>query len=198
MFAQLRPAIMLTVIFTMLLGLLYPLSMLKITETVYPEKAAGSPVFLNGKIIGSTFIGQVFEQEKYFHTRPSATSAPDPQDSTKTIDAPYNAANSSGSNYGPLSQKLLDRVKADLDRLGNPQSIAADTVTASASGLDPHISTDNALQQVYVVARARKIPEARVEKLVHAHVEDRWLGLIGEPRVNVLALNLALDAMEGK
>jgi potassium-transporting ATPase KdpC subunit len=198
MFAQLRPAILLTALFTLLLGILYPLSLAKILQSVFPDKSIGSPIIIDNKIIGSALIGQNFEQDKYFHSRPSATSMPDPQDASKTIDAPYNATNSSGSNYGPLSQKLLERVKADLEKIGNPKTIAGDAVTSSASGLDPHVSLENATQQITVVARARKISENDVNSLVLQHVEGRWLGLIGEPRVNVLQLNLALDAKYGR
>ncbi len=152
-------------------------------------------------LVGSELIGQNFAADKYFHSRPSATQAQDPahpDDSSKTIDAPYNAANSTGSNLGPTSQKLLDRVKADVAArraAGATGPIPADAVTTSASGLDPHISPDNALAQVAAVAKARNLPEARVRGLVEAHIDGRFLGLIGEPRVNVLRLNMALDAL---
>jgi potassium-transporting ATPase KdpC subunit len=142
-------------------------------------------------------IGQVFTSDQYFHGRPSATTAPDPKDATKTVPAPYNAANSSGSNLGPTNKALIDRVKDDVDKLRaeNPSaSVPVDLVTTSASGLDPDISPEAALFQVPRVAKARKMPEDRVRQLVAAQTEGRFAGLLGEPRVNVLALNLALDA----
>jgi K+-transporting ATPase ATPase C chain len=164
-----------------------------------PGAANGSLILRDNKAVGSVLIGQNFASDKYFHGRPSATQAQDPahpDDSSKTIDAPYNAANSTGSNLGPTSQKLLDRVKADVDAkhaAGWSNPIPADAVTTSASGLDPHISPADARAQASRVAKARGLPEANVRDLVEASVENRWLGLIGEPRVNVLTLNLALD-----
>jgi K+-transporting ATPase ATPase C chain len=202
MLSQIRPAIVLLVLFTALTGLAYPLAITGVAQLVMPRQANGSLVVnAAGQPVGSALIGQNFASDKYFHPRPSATQAQDPahpDDSSKTIDAPYNAANSTGSNLGPTSQKLLDRVKADVDarrKAGETGPIAADSVTTSASGLDPHISPENALAQVAAVAKARSLPEDKVRALVADHVEGRALGLIGEPRVNVLLLNMALDAM---
>ena len=147
-------------------------------------------------MVGSRLIGQVFAEDRYFHGRPSATTAPDPKDATKTVDAPYNAANSGGSNLGPTNKALIERVKGDVDKLKEENASApvpVDLVTTTASGLDPHISPAAALFQVPRVAKARNMPEDRVRQLVNEHIEDRTLGLLGEPRVNVLALNLALD-----
>jgi len=202
MLSQIRPAIVLLVLFTALTGLAYPLAITGIAQIVMPHQANGSLV-LNaaGQPVGSALIGQNFASDKYFHPRPSATQAQDPahpDDSSKTIDAPYNAANSVGSNLGPTSQKLLDRVKADVAAkraAGATGSIPADSVTTSASGLDPHISPENALAQVAAVAKARNLPEDKVRAVVEATTEGRVLGLIGEPRVNVLRLNIALDAL---
>lgn len=198
MLAQLRPAFVMIVLFTVLTGLVYPLAITGIAQLAFSEKANGSMIERGGKVVGSSLIGQSFTSDRYFHGRPSATSAPDPADATKTIDAPYNAANSSGSNLGPTSKKLLDRVnaavEAELDA-GRIDIVAADAVTASASGLDPHISPQFALAQVTAVAKARKLPEDRVRALVDAHAEQRLAALIGEPRVNVLLLNLALDEL---
>jgi potassium-transporting ATPase KdpC subunit len=200
MLSQIRPAIVLLVLFTALTGLAYPLVITGIAQVVMPSQANGS--LLGGdKPVGSALIGQNFTADKYFHSRPSATQAQDPahpDDSSKTIDAPYNAANSTGSNLGPTSQKLLDRVKADVDAkrtAGLTGPVPADAVTTSASGLDPHISPENALSQAAAVAKARSLPEDKVRALVEANIEGRALGLIGEPRVNVLRLNMALDAM---
>ncbi|MDU1694817.1 MAG: potassium-transporting ATPase subunit KdpC, partial [Bradyrhizobium sp.] len=151
----------------------------------------------SGQVIGSALIGQEFKDDKYFHGRLSATTAADPNDSTKTVPAPYNAANSSGSNLGPTSKALADRLKEDVDKLKaeNPgQPVPVDLVTTSASGLDPDISPEAALFQVPRVAKARGVPEASIRTLVAQQVKGRLLGLLGEPRVNVLALNLALDA----
>jgi len=147
-------------------------------------------------VVGSALIGQVFASDRYFHGRPSATNAPDPKDPTKTVDAPYNAVNSMGSNYGPTSKALVDRIKADLEKLKaeNPSTpVPQDLVTTSGSGLDPDISPEAALFQVPRVAKARNMPEDRLRQLVQEHTNARLLGLLGEPRVNVLLLNLALD-----
>jgi K+-transporting ATPase ATPase C chain len=202
MLGQIRPAIVLLVLFTALTGLAYPLAITGIAQAILPGQANGSLLASGGKPVGSALIGQYFAADKYFHGRPSATQAQDPahpDDSSKTIDAPYNAANSTGSNLGPTSQKLLDRVKADVEAkraAGWKGPIPADAVTTSASGLDPHISPENALAQVPTVAKARGFPEEQVRALVEANVEGRFLGLFGEPRVNVLQLNMALDAMK--
>jgi K+-transporting ATPase ATPase C chain len=199
MFAQLRPAIMMIILFSALTGLAYPLAITGIAQLVFPGKANGSVIERDGKVAGSALIGQNFTSDRYFHGRPSATSAPDPADPSKTIDAPYNAANSSGSNLGPTSQKLVDRVTSTIQagfEAGYVDAFSADAVTTSASGLDPHISPEFALAQVPAVARARNLTDARVQALVEENMEQRWLGLIGEPRVNVLLLNLALDALK--
>jgi len=202
MLSQIRPAIVLLVLFTLLTGLAYPLAITEIAQAILPGQANGSLLSSGGKPVGSSLIGQNFAADKYFHGRPSATQAQDPahpDDPTKTIDAPYNAANSTGSNLGPTSQKLLDRVKADVAAkraAGWKGPIPADAVTTSASGLDPHISPENAFAQVPVVAKARGLPEDKVRALVEANVEGRFFGLVGEPRVNVLQLNMALDGMK--
>jgi potassium-transporting ATPase KdpC subunit len=196
MLKEIRPAIVFVVALTLITGLLYPLAMTGIAGVIFPGRSQGSLIERDGKVIGSELIGQVFTKDEYFHGRPSATNMPDPQDSTKTVDAPYNAANSMGSNLGPTNQALIDRVKGDLEKLKEENSSAAvpiDLVTTSASGLDPHISPEAALFQVPRVAKARNMPEDRLRQLVNDHVEGRLLGILGEPRVNVLALNLALD-----
>lgn len=196
MLKEIRPAIVLLVALTLITGLAYPLAMTGIAGLLFPKQAAGSLVERDGKVIGSSLIGQAFAEAKYFHGRPSATNAPDPKDPTKTVDAPYNAANSMGSNLGPTSKALIGRVKGDVDRLKQENGDAAvpiDMVTTSGSGLDPHISPEAALFQVPRVAKARNISEDRVRQLVNDSIEGRTLGLLGEPHVNVLALNLALD-----
>jgi potassium-transporting ATPase KdpC subunit len=198
MLKEIRPAIIILVALTLITGLAYPLAMTGLAQAIFPTQAQGSIVERDGKVVGSALIGQEFTGEQYFHGRPSATTAPDPKDATKTVPAPYNAANSSGSNLGPTSKALIDRVKADVDKLKaeNPSaSVPIDLVTSSASGLDPNISPEGALFQVPRVAKARKMPEDRVRELVNAQTEGRLVGLLGEPRVNVLALNLALDAV---
>ena len=196
MLRELRPALVLIVALTLITGLFYPLAMTGIAGTLFPHQAAGSLVEVNGKVIGSDLIGQPFATDRYFHGRPSATTTVDPADATKTVPAPYNAANSSGSNLGPTNSALVDRVKDDVARLRaeNPAaSIPPDLVTTSASGLDPQISPEAALFQVPRVAKARNISQDRARQLVADHTQGRLLGLFGEPRVNVLALNLALD-----
>lgn len=198
MLAHLRPAAVTLTLFVALLGVAYPLAITVVAEAAMPRQAGGSLVRKDGAVIGSALIGQAFASDRYFHSRPSATSAPDPNDSSKTVDAPYNAASSSGSNLGPTSQKLIDRVAGDVKAMkeSGGVSIPADSVTTSGSGLDPHISPENAANQIARVARARNAPVARIRELVTAQTEGRLLGIIGEPRVNVLALNLALDAMK--
>jgi potassium-transporting ATPase KdpC subunit len=201
MLREIRPAILVLITLTLITGLAYPLAMTAIAGVIFPDQAQGSLIERNGKVIGSALIGQEFKDDKYFHGRPSATVAPDPKDSTKTMPAPYNAANSGGSNLGPTSKALNDRVKEDVDRLKaeNPNSsVPIDLVTTSASGLDPDISPEGALFQVPRVAKARNMPEERVRQLVAQHTQGRLVGLLGEPRVNVLALNLALDAAAAK
>ena len=170
-----------------------------IAQIAMPYQANGSLIEKDGAVIGSALIGQWFKSDRYFHPRPSATTDTDPNDSSKTIDAPYNAANSSGSNLGPTSQKLVDRVKGGVEAwraIAGPGPVPADAVTTSASGLDPHISPENALAQVAAVAKARGLPEDRVRALVADAVERPLFGLIGEPTVNVLQLNLALDRLK--
>jgi K+-transporting ATPase ATPase C chain len=202
MLSQIRPAVVLLALFTLLAGLAYPMAITGIAQVAMPYQANGSLLSVGDKPVGSALIGQNFATDKYFHSRPSATQAQDPahpDDPTKTIDAPYNAANSTGSNLGPTSQKLLDRVKADVEAkraAGWTGPIPADAVTTSASGLDPHISPENALAQVAAVAKARGLPEDKVRALVQANIQGRMFGLFGEPRVNVLRLNMALDALK--
>jgi K+-transporting ATPase ATPase C chain len=200
MLKQIRPAIVLIVLMTVLTGLAYPLAMTGLAQVLFPHQAAGSLIEKDGKVIGSELIGQNFSDAKYFHGRPSATTDTDPNDATKTVPAPYNAANSSGSNLGPTSKALVDRVKDDAAKLAaeNPGTpIPADLVTTSASGLDPDITPAGALFQVPRVAKARGLPADKVRQLVEDHVTGRLLGIIGEPHVNVLRLNLALDEMKG-
>jgi K+-transporting ATPase ATPase C chain len=198
MLREIRPAIVVLVALTLITGLAYPLAMTGIARVIFPHRAQGSMIERNGQVIGSALIGQVFTSDKYFHGRPSATTAADPNDPTKTVPTPYNAANSGGSNLGPSNKALIDRVQGDLDKLKeeNPSApIPADLVTTSASGLDPDISPEAAFFQVPRVAKARNLPEDRVRQLVDEYVEGRFLGLLGEPRVNVLLLNLALDQL---
>ena len=197
MLREVRPAIILLVALTLITGLVYPLAITGLAQVLFPARANGSMIERDGKVVGSALIGQVFAEDKYFHGRPSATNAPDPKDATKTIDAPYNAANSGGSNLGPTNKALIDRVKGGVDKLKeeNPKApVPIDLVTTSGSGLDPHISPEAAQFQVPRVAKARNLPEDTVRQLVAEHTEGRTLGFLGEPRVNVLALNLALDS----
>jgi K+-transporting ATPase ATPase C chain len=201
MLKEIRPAIILLVALTLITGLAYPLAMTAIAGVVFPKQAEGSLIEKDGKVVGSALIGQEFKEAKYFHGRPSATSMADPADATKTVPAPYNAANSSGSNLGPTSKALDDRMKEDVDKLKaeNPSMpVPADLVTTSGSGLDLDISPEAALFQVPRVAKARNMPEDQVRQLVTEKTEGRLAGFLGEPRVNVLALNLALDAATGK
>jgi potassium-transporting ATPase KdpC subunit len=193
---ELRPALTLIVLFTVLTGLIYPLAVTGIAQVLFPGQANGSLAVVDGKVVGSSLIGQVFSDDRYFQGRPSATVAPDPNDSSKTVDAPYNAANSAGSNLGPTSKTLIERVKTDVEarKSQNPNArVPTDLVTASGSGLDPHISPEAADFQVPRIAKARNLSEDRLRQLVGQHVEGRSLGFLGEPRVNVLALNMALD-----
>ena len=198
MLRELRPALILVVALTLITGLAYPPAMTGVAGVIFPHQAAGSLVEQNGKVIGSELIGQTFTSDRYFHGRPSATTTADPADATKTVPAPYNAANSSGSNLGPTNAALVDRVKEDAAKLKaeNPGfPVPMDLVTTSGSGLDPHISPEAALFQVPRIAKARNMPEDRARQIVSDHVAARLLGLIGEPRVNVLALNRALDGL---
>ncbi|SFP26073.1 K+-transporting ATPase ATPase C chain [Bradyrhizobium sp. Ghvi] len=201
MLREIRPAMVLLVVLTAITGLAYPLAMTGIAGAIFPAKAQGSLIEKDGKVIGSALIGQEFKDDKYFHGRPSATLAPDPNDSTKSIPAPYNAANSGGSNLGPTSKALADRLKQDVDKLKaeNPNApVPVDLVTTSASGLDPDISPEAAHFQVPRVAKARNMSEDQLNQLVASNTLGRLVGLLGEPRVNVLALNLALDRAAAK
>ncbi|KJC60985.1 potassium-transporting ATPase subunit C [Bradyrhizobium sp. LTSPM299] len=201
MLREIRPAIIVLVVLTAITGLVYPLAMTAIAGAIFPKQAQGSLIERNGTVVGSALIGQEFKDDKYFHGRPSATVAPDPNDASKTVPAPYNAANSGGSNLGPTSKALNDRVKEDVEKLKveNPSAaVPIDLVTTSASGLDPDISPDAALFQVPRIAKARSLSEDAVRQLVTQNTQGRFAGILGEPRVNVLALNLALDGASSK
>ena len=194
---EIRPAIVILLALTLITGLVYPLAITGIAGVLFPYQAQGSLIRQGNTVVGSALIGQQFLSDRYFHGRPSATTAPDPADPTKSVPAPYNAANSGGSNLGPSNKALIDRVQGDIAALkkDNPSDpIPPDLVTTSGSGLDPDISPEAALFQVPRVAKARNMPEDRLRQIVNEHVEARFLGLLGEPRVNVLALNMALDA----
>jgi K+-transporting ATPase ATPase C chain len=196
MLKEIRPAIVLIIALTIITGLAYPLAMTELAGAIFPYQAQGSLIERDGKVIGSALIGQEFTSDRYFHGRPSATTAADPADSTKTIPSPYNAANSAGSNLGPTSKALIDRVQADVEKLKqeNPSMpVPIDLVTTTGSGLDPDISPEGALFQVPRVAKARNMTEDQVRQIVNAHIKGRLFGVLGEPLVNVLALNLALD-----
>jgi potassium-transporting ATPase KdpC subunit len=198
MLREIRPAIILVIALTLLTGLAYPLAMTGLAQVLFPHQANGSLIQKDGNVVGSELIGQPFTQDKYFRGRPSATTKADPNDASKTVPDPYNAANSGGSNLGPTSKALIERVKEDVDKLKaeNPNApVPIDLVTTTASGLDPHISPEAALFQVPRVAKARNMPEDRVRQLVEQRIEGRLFGILGEPRVNVLALNMALDRM---
>jgi K+-transporting ATPase ATPase C chain len=199
MLREIRPAIVMILAMTVLTGLAYPLTMTGIAQLAFPHQANGSLIEKDGKVIGSALLGQNFAKPEYFHGRPSATTDTDPNDSSKTVPAPYNAANSSGSNAGPTSKALIERVQADVEKLKteNPNAaIPIDLVTTSASGLDPDISPAAAMFQVPRVAKARNLDEAQLRQLVQAQTEIRTFGILGEPRVNVLRLNMALDALK--
>jgi K+-transporting ATPase ATPase C chain len=197
MLRQIRPALVLMVLMTVLTGLVYPLAITGVAGILFPRQAGGSLIEKDGKVIGSELIGQTFADLKYFHGRPSATSEPDPNDSSKTVPVPYAADNSAGSNLGPTSKALIDRVSGDVDTLKKENAAApipVDLVTTSASGLDPDITPAAAAFQVPRVAAARNLSVEKVQELVDRQTEGRFLGIFGEPRVNVLKLNLALDA----
>lgn len=199
MLNQIRPALVIVTALTLLTGLAYPLAVTGIAAAVFPQQAAGSLVVVDGKVVGSRLIAQAFASARYFHPRPSATTAPDPKDPSKTVPAPYNAANSGGSNLGPTSKALIERMAADGAKLKaeNPgQPVPADLVTTSGSGLDPDISPEAALFQVPRIAASRGLDAARLRDLVARHTDARTFGLLGEPRVNVLELNLALDELK--
>jgi potassium-transporting ATPase KdpC subunit len=201
MLREIRPAIVLVIALTVITGLFYPLAITGIAGFIFPSQAEGSLIERDGKVVGSALIGQEFTTDGYFHGRPSATTAPDPQDSTKTVPKPYNAANSGGSNLGPTNKALIDRVGADVEKLKKENPSAAvpiDLVTTSGSGVDPDISPEAALFQVPRIAKARNLSEDRVRQLVNENIERPVAGLIGEPNVNVLLLNLALDRAAAK
>jgi potassium-transporting ATPase KdpC subunit len=201
MLREIRPAIVLVIALTLITGVAYPFAITGIAQVIFPDKAQGSLVERDGKVVGSALIGQEFTSEGYFHGRLSATTTPDPNDSTKTVPAPYNAANSGGSNLGPTNKSLIERIQGDIEKLKqeNPSAqVPIDLVTTSGSGLDPHISPEAALFQVPRVAKARNLPENRLRQLVAENTSDRLVGLLGEPRVNVLELNLALDRVAAR
>ena len=198
MLRQIRPAIMMIVVMTVITGLIYPLGMTGLAQLFFPHQANGSLIEKDGTVIGSELIGQNFAADKYFHGRPSATTEPDPKDPTKTIAVPYAADNSAGSNLGPTSQVLIDRVKDDAEKLKTENTstpIPVDLVTTSGSGLDPDITPAAAEFQVPRVAKTRNLSPDKVRALVAETTQDRFLGILGEKRVNVLKLNLALDAL---
>ncbi|MBV9522723.1 MAG: K(+)-transporting ATPase subunit C [Alphaproteobacteria bacterium] len=198
MLKQIRPAIMMMIVMTVITGLAYPLAVTGLAKTLFPHQAAGSLIMLDGKLVGSELIGQSFADAKYFHGRPSATTDTDPNDATKTVAAPYNAQNSGGSNLAPTAKALIDRVKDDAAKLQEDNSAAkvpVDLVTSSASGLDPDITPAAAEFQVPRIAKARNLAQESLRQLVADHTEGRLLGIIGEPHVNVLKLNLALDQL---
>jgi potassium-transporting ATPase KdpC subunit len=201
MLREIRPAIVLVIALTLITGVAYPFAITGIAQIIFPYQAQGSLAERDGKVVGSVLIGQEFKSEGYFHGRPSATTTPDPNDSTKTVPAPYNAANSGGSNLGPTNKSLIERVQGDIETLKqeNPSAqVPTDLVTTSGSGLDPHISPEAALFQVPRVAKARNLAEDRVRQLVAENTSGRFVGLLGEPRVNVLELNLALDRVAAR
>jgi potassium-transporting ATPase KdpC subunit len=200
MLRHLRASFAILLLMTVLLGLAYPLAMTGLARAVFPAQAAGSLIERDGKVVGSSLIGQSFAEDRYFQGRPSATVDTDPKDATKTVPAPYNAANSAGSNLGPTSKALVERVQEDVSKQGGSKDkpVPGDLVTTSGSGLDPHISPSAAAWQVARVAKARNRPEAEIQRLVAQHTEGREIGLLGEPRVNVLKLNLALDALPAR
>jgi K+-transporting ATPase ATPase C chain len=201
MLKEIRPALVLVVGLAALTGLVYPLAITGIADAIFPYQANGSLIAKDGQVIGSELIGQSFTSDRYFHGRPSATTGPDPADATKSVSQPYNASNSMGSNLGPTNKTLVERVKGDVETLSkeNPSGpVPIDLVTTTGSGLDPHISPDAALFQVPRIAKARELPEQQVRQLVESKVEGRLFGVLGEPRVNVLALNLALDQIAAR
>ena len=196
MLKEIRPAIVLLIALTLITGVAYPLAITGIAGVLFPHQANGSLIERDGMVVGSELIGQVFTDDKYFHGRPSATNTPDPNDPTKNVDAPYNAANSGGSNLGPTSKMLADRLQGDVDKLKaeNPSApVPVDLVTTSGSGLDPHISPEAALAQVDRVAGARHLDPEKLRNLVRKNVEGPQWGIFGEPVINVLLLNLEME-----
>ncbi|MBN8965704.1 MAG: K(+)-transporting ATPase subunit C [Rhizobiales bacterium] len=201
MMKDIRSAVVMLASLALITGLIYPLGITAIASALFPHQAQGSLIERNGHVVGSVLIGQTFRSDKYFHGRPSATTAPDPDDSGKTVEAPYNAASSAGSNLGPTSKTLAERIKGDVAKLRqeNPTAVVpVDLVTASGSGLDPDVSPEAAYFQVPRVAKARDLPQERLRALVSDHIEGRTLGVLGEPRVNVLSLNMALDRLSAR
>ena len=196
MVSHLRPAIVLIAVFTLLTGVIFPLGFIGFGKLAFPFQAGGSLIVQNGKVVGSALIGQNFTSDKYFHGRPSALMGTDPKDSSKQVATPYDASESGASNLGPTSKALVDRVTGDV-KAYHGASVPGDAVTTSASGLDPHISPENAALQVDRVAKARNLSPEAVRAIVAAHTEAPTLGFLGAPRVNVLAINLALDATGG-
>ena len=198
MLKEIRPAIVMIVLLSAITGVVYPYAVTGAARVLFPSQAAGSLIEKDGKVIGSRLIGQNFTGDQYFHGRPSATTDTDPNDPTKTVPAPYKADASTGSNYGPTSKALMDRVRGDVATLkgGTDVPVPVDLVTASASGLDPDVTPAGALFQAERVAKARNLPVEKVKDLIAAHVQGRTAGILGEPRVNVLELNLALDDMK--
>ncbi|WP_457093660.1 potassium-transporting ATPase subunit KdpC [Microvirga sp. P5_D2] len=196
--SHLRPALVLLVLFTALTGLAYPFAVTGLGQLLFPAQANGSLIVQDDRVVGSELIGQAFTSDRYLWPRPSATSAPDPTDPTKTVDAPYNASASTGSNLGPTSAKLADRLAASSEtwrKAGLAQPIPGDAVTTSGSGLDPHVSPAFALAQVPRIAAARNLPEEQVWYVIEIATEGRTFGIFGEPRVNVLLVNRALDGL---
>jgi K+-transporting ATPase ATPase C chain len=201
MLKELRPAIVILVALTIITGLIYPLAMTGAAQMLFPYQSQGSLIEQGGKTIGSTLIGQSFTAERYVHGRPSATTAPDPKDASKTVAAPYNATNSMGSNLGPTSKALADRLQQEVAtlKMENPSApVPVDLVTTSGSGLDPDITPQAAEFQAARTAKARNLPEAQIRALIDSQTEGRDLGFLGEPRVNVPRLNLALDQDGGR
>ena len=198
MLKEIRPAIVMIVLLSAITGVVYPYAVTGAARVLFPSQAEGSLIEKDGKVVGSRLIGQNFAGDQYFHGRPSATTDTDPNDPTKQVPVPYKADASTGSNYGPTSQALIDRVKGDVATLKGDADVQVpvDLVTTSASGLDPDVTPAGALFQAERVAKARNLPVEKVKDLIAAHVQGRTAGILGEPHVNVLELNLALDAMK--